>query len=89
MMIIVLGSCYQPPDVSMCNCHFREYRDTLIVYDTTQIIYVGDGYASSHDCSSYDFFYVEKLLDTTKWLSGDSTQLIKAYYTKCWDAEVD
>jgi len=83
---LILARCYQKPEITACKCHLREYRDTMIAYDTTQIIYVGDEYFPNLDCQSYDNFFVVDVNDSAKWRAGDSTQLIKAYYTKCWHA---
>jgi hypothetical protein len=86
-LFFIIEGCYDKPDVVACECHFKEYRDTVIVYDTTQVIYVGDEIESNRNCEYYTNFYVVDVLDSAKWLAGDSTQLIQAYFTKCWDAE--
>lgn len=84
--LLFLEGCYNRPDLTACTCHTKEYRDTMLVYDSTQIIWIGDEY-SRGTCDSYYTFSIIDLVDSTKWLNGDSSQLIKAYYTKCWDTE--
>jgi hypothetical protein len=88
ILLLIIDGCYEKPNVVVCNCHFKDYYDTMLVYDSTELIYLSDEIFSNLNCEYYTHFSIVDVLDSVKWLAGDSTQLIQAYYTKCWDAEI-
>lgn len=89
LLLLILEGCYQKPNYKPCQCHSKVYHDTTLIYDSTELIYIGGEIANHDNCDGYDNFFIVSVADSAKWLQGDSSQLIEAYYTKCWDAGED